>query len=397
MKKQILLLLSLSLILTGCNIEKSTVYNSSNEDKEEINISEENDEINLDYTLAEEVVGLLEYKYLDFDETTEEELSYGLAAGVVDALGDPYSEFLNPEDTRELENSLSGNLMGIGAELTKEYGLVIIVSPLRGSPAEKAGLEPGDIIIEVDETSIENMSLWEVVQMIRGEPDTEVTLSVWRESEEETLEITITRAEIHVPSVELEWVGENENYAHIIINSFDEKTSEEFFEKLKEALDKDTKGIILDMRYNGGGYLDDSIEVASVFLKVNQEVVEVRGKGDDITKNRAVVVPYHTDLPTVVLVNSGSASASEIVAGALKDHNRAKVVGTQTFGKGTVQELIILSDGSSLRVTIAKWYTPGGTSIDHEGITPQVEVENEDKEIDSQLNKAIEILDKSEK
>lgn len=399
MKRKIALLSLLLVLFTSCSVSKNSAFQEG-EGEEKTEETTKKEDVELDYSIAEETLELVEDKYLDFEEIDEKSLSYGLARGVVDALDDPYSEFLDPEETKNLEESLAGNLSGIGAELTYKNGMISVVSPLRGSPAEKAGLMPQDVIVEVDGESTENLRLWEVVTRIRGEKGTDVTLTVFREGADDLIEIIITRDEIHVPSSEVEWVGENEKIAQIILSAFNENTGDEFFESVQTALDEGAESLILDLRYNGGGYLDDSIEVASVFLEPNQKVVEVKGKGFFYnttyeTKN----VSVSTDLPLVVLANKGSASGSEIVAGALKDHGRAELVGETTFGKGTVQELIILSDGSSLRTTVARWYTPEGTSIDHNGIEPDFKIENTaeelEQDIDAQLNKAIEILENS--
>lgn len=349
-------------------------------------------------SIADEVYRYLAAEYLDFENIDEKDLEYGLARGLVEALDDPYSEFLNPEESAEFTQSLEGNMSGIGAELTREDGMIMVVSPLKGSPAEQAGLEPKDIILAVDDEPINDETTFEIVQKIRGAEGTAVKLNIWRESTEENFDVHITRAEIHLSSVEWEWAGErSDGIAHLSINSFNEDTSTEFFENMYEILYKNPKGLIVDLRYNGGGYLDDAVDVTSYFLEPEQAIVEVKGR-NFFTSQTLVAsdIQNNTTLPVVVLVDSGTASAAEIMAGALKDHGRAKVIGNQTYGKGTVQELVELSDGSLLRVTIAEWFTPNGVCINKEGITPDEFIAFTEEDIeaqrDVQLLRAIEIL-----
>lgn len=352
----------------------------------------------VDTSVADEVYDYLKLEYLNFNEVDSKQFEYGLARGLVESLGDQYSEFMDPEQSAEFSQSLEGNLTGIGAELTREDSKIMVVSPLRKSPAEQAGLLPKDIILAVDDEPVLDATTFEVVQKIRGKAGTAVKLSILRESTEESFDVHITRAEIHIPSVEWEWTENRaDGIAHLTINAFNDNTSTEFFEKMYEIAYKNPKGLIIDLRYNGGGYLDDAVDITSYFLEPEQPIVEVRGR--TFLTNQTLVasdIQNNTTLPVVVLVDGGTASASEIMAGALKDHKRAVVVGDQTYGKGTVQELVPLSDGSTLRVTIAKWYTPNGTSIDEEGITPDEFVaftpEDIEAKRDVQLARAIEIL-----
>jgi len=349
-------------------------------------------------SVADEVYNHLKLQYLNFDQVDSKDFEYGLARGLVEALGDQYSEFMDPEQSAEFNQSLAGNLTGIGAELNRENDKIVVVSPLRKSPAEGAGLLPKDVILAVDDEPVLDATTFEVVQKIRGKAGTAVKLNIWRESTQENLDFFITRAEIHVPSVEWDWAGERKNgIALMTINAFNENTSKEFFEKMYEINYKNPKGLIIDLRYNGGGFLDDAVDITSYFLEPGQTIVDVRGR--NVFTNQTLVasdIQNNLTLPVVVLVNEGTASASEIMVGALKDHDRAIVIGDQTYGKGTVQELVALSDSSTLRVTIAKWYTPNGTSIDEEGITPDefIAFTPEDTEAgrDVQLDRAIEIL-----
>lgn len=381
------LFLSLTLILTACTTTGGTTPPTLST-------------TDLDLTLLDEVYTHITSDYLDPSSLDKSTLEYGLARGLVNSLPDPYSEFLDPTETETLYEDLAGNLIGIGAELSSQEGEISVVSPLRGSPAEEAGLRPGDIILAVDETLTYDLSLFEAVQQIRGETGTSVTLNIWRPSTEENLDITITRAEIHVPSAELSWVGESSDIPLITINSFNESTAIEFFTILDQIIYLDTPGYIIDLRYNGGGFLEDAVDIASYFLHPDDLVVEVRGRTEADTESFHAFDLYNdTETPLVILINEGSASASEILAGALQDHSRATLIGTQSYGKGTVQELLTLSDGSSLRLTIGKWYTPAGTSIDDSGITPDEVIEYTEadyaNETDPQLDRAIQLLSAS--
>lgn len=378
--KKISLLLVILITLSACQI-----------------VSKNKEEKNIDFSMAKEVYGIMQKKSIDLVDVETKDLDYGLARGLVGALGDPHSDFFNPEEANELENNLQGNFYGIGAELSEEDGQIVVISPLIGSPAEKAGLLPKDVIIEVDGEEIDGENIYDVVMKIRGELGTEVILTVLRPEISELKKISITRDEIHEESVDWNWADEDAKIAHLILKTFSENTADEVFKVLEEILAEDPSGIIFDLRFNGGGFFYDSIMIASYFLKPDAEVVEVRGK--DPEKNithKALGFNYCTDLPLVVLINGGSASASEIVAGALKDNQRAKIIGEQSFGKGTVQEVIDLSDGSILNLTIGRWYTPSGVSIDHEGITPDEVVEMKYEDLlegkDLQLEKAIEVL-----
>ena len=271
-----------------------------------------------------------------------------------------------------------------------EEGKLIIVSPLKNSPAEEAGLLPGDYIYLVNGEPTGEMTIWEAIMLIRGEPDTVVNLTIFREGLEEPLEIPTTRQKIDVPSVELTYEEyDRYNLAHLAIYQFGDDTYNEFEAAVRDILLEGPEGLVLDLRMNGGGYLDVSIDMLGEFFEDERTGVIVKrlNREDEIlmTSGKGQLA----DLPMVVLIDGGSASASEIVAGALQDYERAIVMGEQSFGKGSVQELKDLNDGSSLRLTIAKWYTPLEQNIDHMGITPDIVVEVDrataDPEVDVQL------------
>ncbi|HLD26046.1 MAG TPA: S41 family peptidase [Candidatus Andersenbacteria bacterium] len=320
----------------------------------------------------------------------DEKLFYGAVSGMVRAAGDPYTVFSPPVETKQFEETIAGSFSGVGIEIGMRQGLVTVIAPLDGSPAEHAGILEGDVIVAINKEALnQETTIDEVVQKIRGEKGQEVTLTVVRQGEAEPLDIAIVRDTIAVESVRLNLT---DGIAHLEITNFNSDTSQQFTTAAREAVRQNARGVILDLRSNPGGFLDSAVEVASRFIPKGTIVVSEKGKvnrdyeaeGSDILQA----------LPTVVLVNGGSASASEIVAGALQDQRQAPVVGTKTFGKGSVQEFMKLSDGSSLRVTVAKWFTPSGRSINEEGIEPTVVIEQDrETEEDEQLLKAREELD----
>lgn len=321
----------------------------------------------LDYSSAEEVFDSLKES---FDgQLDEQKLLDGVKEGLAKAAGDPYTEYLNAAASKEFGEQLNGSFEGIGAELSKEEGSVVIVAPIAGFPAEKAGLRPRDVIAEIDGKSAFDLTVSEAVKRIRGPKGTVVKLTIVRGSE--ALKFEITRDQIVIPSVKSEILEGNIGYLRI--TRFGEDTarlSREAATKLKSAK---VKGVILDVRGNPGGLLDASVDVSSLWLKDRVVLQEKRGQTVVQTfKSRGT--PILLDVPTVVLIDEGSASASEIVAGALKDHKVAKIVGTKSFGKGSVQSLHELGGGSVLKVTIARWYTPNGRNIDQEGIEPDQNV-----------------------
>ena len=340
-----------------------------------------------------EAWNLVHDKYVDqpVDDTL---LMQGAIRGMMNAVGDDYTYYMDPQVYEHETTSLSGEFEGIGAYVDTRGDFLTIVSPIQGSPAEAAGLRPDDMIIAVDGEDMNGLTPEEARQRVLGPAGTTVILTIQREGESEPLEFSIVRAKITVPSVTGEML--DNGIAYIDINSFGEKTNEELSAKLDELLSQNPKGIILDLRFNPGGYLQTSIEVASEFISDGVVVIEQYGDGSRDTYN-ALGNGKATDLPMVVLINEGSASASEIVAGALQDYGRAKLVGVQSYGKGSVQTWTPLSnDQGAARVTIAKWLTPNGRAIHHVGLTPDVYVEMTQEDFDAgrdpQLDAAVETL-----
>ncbi len=314
---------------------------------------------------------IIQTEYVDKSKIDNKKLAQGAIKGMVEALGDPYTAYLDSETYQLNLTSLEGSFEGIGATVTSDDKKIKVVAPIRGSPAERAGIKSGDIILEIDGRSTKDMSLTEAVIRIRGPGGTTVRLSVQHENETNPTEITVVRAKIEVLSVTSEMKGD---ICYIGIAEFSERTDFELSPVIAGLSKNAASGIILDLRGNLGGLLDSVLNVVSYFLKngVVFDVVDNRGEHSAASVRRASVT---TDLPLVVLVDGGSASASEVLAGALKDYGRATIAGTKTFGKGSVNVLRQLGDGSGLYVTTARWLTPKGQVIEGQGITPDYELE----------------------
>lgn len=332
-------------------------------------------------------------EHIDRNTIDEKEMFYGSLRGMTQSIDDPYTVFLDPEDVKEFMDDLSGSFEGIGAEVGIRDDMVTIIAPLSGMPADKAGLRSGDKIYAIDDTSTINMSLNEAVRKIRGEKDTEVVLTIIREGRDQPFEVSITRGTIVIESVS--WEKRDDDIYLIKISNFHQDTVSLLNKAILEILNNNPKGIVLDLRNNPGGYLDTAIDVASEWVAEGPILIEQLSDGK---KNEyfAQGLARLKDIETIILVNQGSASGSEIVAGALRDYKQALVVGEQTFGKGSVQNLKPLRDGSSLKITVATWFTPGGDYINEKGIEPDIEVERSfedfENERDPQMDKAIELL-----
>ncbi len=305
-------------------------------------------------------------------EFTDEERLQGAIDGMVDALGDPYTVYLPPAEATAFNEDVSGNFSGVGMEVGLRDKLVTVISPLPGTPAEKAGIVAGDVIVKIDDKTTEDMGIDDAVKLIRGQQGTVVTLEVYREGEMEFLTIAITRDNIDIPTVKTEQVGDTFVLA---IYSFNAVAQEQVAVALEEYLKSGSTKLVLDLRGNPGGFLQSAVNIASYFLPGGKVVVSEEfsdASQNDVFRSRGRQVQEFTPENLVVLVDGGSASASEILAGALQDHKVATVIGAQTFGKGSVQELVPVQDGSSLKVTVARWLTPNGTSISKNGLTPDI-------------------------
>ncbi len=313
----------------------------------------------------------------------------GATRGFVESLGDPYSGFLSAEERSNLDQELSGEFEGIGARLDDKNGNIVVVSPLTDSPAEKAGLKPNDILLEIDGVSTEGMSLDEAVSKIRGKSGTAVALSVFRANQDQPIKLTITRQAILVPSVTWKMVG---TIGYIEVSQFGDDTVALAKQAVEEIKAKAPSAIVLDLRNNPGGYLNDVAPLAAAFLPPSSVVTIQKFKVKPSEEIKTIGVPVFPETKLFVLVNGGSASASEILAGALKDYGRAKIVGQKTFGKGSVQDIIPLGGGAALRLTVAEWLTPKGNVVNKVGIEPDVKVDGEKTEAtDPILDKALEL------
>ena len=360
-------------------------YNNSLNSKQNNGQSEKLsvDEINL----INEELSEIENNYVG-GEIQRNKIIDGLLAGIVQGLGDPHSSYLSQEESKNLVLELDGRFDGIGIEINLEDGKLVIISPIKNSPAEKAGLKTKDIILKIDNKNSQEVSLSEAISLIRGPKGSKVKLLI-EKSDHQAKEYEITRDTIKYDSVNSKIIERNgKRNLYIEIIQFGSDTSDLFEKVVKDNNLKNIDRIILDVRGNPGGYLDSSVDIASYWIDgVVVKEKDKNGKVDELKWTKKNIL---NGIKTVVLVNSGSASASEIVAGALQDEGRVKILGEQTYGKGSVQKLEELSNGGSLRLTIAKWLTPKNQEIDKNGIKPDVVVEKQDN-VDNQLEKALDI------
>lgn len=352
----------------------------------------------LDFSLFWKVWDLLKEKYVDTEKLDAQKLFYGAIKGMLAATGDPYTNFLDPEENKAFQEEIQGSFEGIGTEVGMRGGVLTVIAPLEDSPSEKAGLRPGDKIIQIDNESTLDLTIDQSVALMRGKGGTEVKLTIIREGIDGSQEIAIRRDTINVKSVKLEW--KNENIALIRISQFGEETTREFNQVVKQISEADLKGIIIDVRSNPGGYLDSAVSVASRMLPKGKTVVIEENQDKKQESLMAKGGDVLSGIPTVVLINEGTASASEILAGALRDNREnVTIVGEKSYGKGSVQEFVDLPSGSAVKITVAKWLTPSGEQINEKGIEPDKEVklslEDYDNDRDPQLDEAVRILNES--
>jgi len=356
------------------------------------NVKADNDDVYQGLSNFTRVLDLIQRNYVE--NVDGQELTNKAIQGMLQSL-DPYSAYLSPERYRDLEIGTSGEFGGVGMEVTTENGYLKVITPIEGGPAEKAGIKPKDLIIEIEGESTKGMVVQEAVNVLRGPKGSPVNITVEREGVSQPLKITLIRDKITVKSVKYRMLDNQIGY--IKLSQFQEASSKELRNALSELESQNGKklrGVVLDLRNNPGGLLGEAIEIVDEFIDQGL-IVSVRGRTEGQTREYyATKNGEFQEYPIVVIVNDGSASASEVVAEALQDNNRATILGTNTFGKGSVQTIIRLEDGSGLKLTTAKFYAPSGRSISEIGVTPDVIVENDDSK-DKQLDTAVEILKSS--
>ena len=348
----------------------------------------------IDFNVFWEAWKVIQDKYVKAGEIENQDLVYGAVSGLIDSLKDPNSVFMPPSDAKKFGEDISGEFSGIGAEIGIKNDQLIIIAPLKGTPADRAGLKPGDKILKVDDKLTQGLSVDEAIKIIRGKKGTEVILTISRDSWNETKEISIIRDIIQIPTLDFEMKEGDIAYFHLY--NFYENAPMLFYQSVVKAAFQNPKGVILDLRNNPGGYLEVAVNLAGWFLKNGKVVVSEEFRSGEKQEFKARGNEFLSKIPIVVLINEGSASASEILAGALRDHRDIKLVGKKSFGKGTVQELQELKDGSVIKITVAHWLLPSGHIIEKNGLQPDYEIElteeDAEKKKDPQLEKAMEIL-----
>lgn len=322
---------------------------------------------------------------------TDEERIYGAIAGLTDSFGDPYTVFFPPVEAKTFQENIQGEFGGVGMELGLKNGNLVVVAPLKNSPAERAGIRSGDYVIRVDDKSTDGMSIEDAVGIIRGPKGTTVVLTLARDGEKESITVSVVRDTIQIPIIKNHM--RSDGIYVIELYSFSANSADLFRTALREFIQSGSKRLIIDLRGNPGGYLEAAVQMASFFLPVGDVVVteDYKGKRDNVYHRS---VGYNVfaarDLTMTILVDQGSASASEILAGALSQHGKAKLVGARTFGKGSVQQLLDLGGGAQIKVTVARWLTPNGSSISDGGLTPDIEAERTIEDVKAQRDPQLE-------
>lgn len=354
-------------------------------------------EKDVDFKLFWQVWDTLSEQYFDKSKLIPGEMVYGAIEGMVSALGDPYTMFLPPKENKIVDEDLSGKFQGVGMQLGFRNDKLAVMAPLEGSPAEAAGVKAGDYIVHITDKdkgvdmNTNGIALPLAVQTIRGDAGTKVTITFIRDGVNKPIVLELTRAQLNFPSVSLTYVGKDKNIARIRVAKFDADTPQEWDKSVNEIITKgDVKGVILDLRNNPGGYLQAAVDIAGDFMPTGSLVVK-EAKGDGTEHDyKTDTLPRLEKYKTVVLINGGSASASEILSGALRDQKGIKLYGEKSFGKGTVQVPLDIPGGSGLHVTVARWLTPAGTWVHGKGLEPDTVIEiKEDDTEDIQLQGAV--------
>ncbi|MDQ3018834.1 MAG: S41 family peptidase [bacterium] len=350
----------------------------------------------VDYSLLTKALNIISQKYIDRDNIDQEKVLYGAIQGAVSAAGDEYTEFFDPKTLENFKTELQGSFSGIGAEIGKKDNAIVIIAPLDDSPAQRAGVLAKDIIVKVNGESTAELTVDETVGKIRGPEGSEVTLTLFREGKPATFDLKITRQKISVKSVKLSYKAVNgKNIAVIELSRFGDDTKELFTAAVRDINSKNNvAGVVVDVRNNPGGYLDGSVELASEWVEKGKLIVKEEHSQKDAVLYNSFGYNGLSKYKTVIIMNGGSASAAEILAGALRDNNEAILIGEKSFGKGSVQELVPLTENTAVKVTIAKWITPGGKNLNKDGLVPDIEVKLTEEDIaaekDPQLDKALE-------
>jgi carboxyl-terminal processing protease len=356
-------------------------------------VNQANQPKEVNYQLLWDAINVINNKYIE-RPVDQQKILYGAIRGAVQATGDPYTDFFEPKQAENFKSDLEGEFSGIGAEISKKNGVIVIVAPLADTPAEKAGLLPQDIIAEVNGKSTQDWSVEQAINEIRGPKGTQVKLTIVRAGKDAPINLTITRDTIEVKSVKWQIKEVSGKKVMVIsVSKFGADTKKLFDQALNESLTKSVQGIVVDLRNNPGGYLNTAVDLASNWVENGKLVVKEK-RADGESDYNASGNSRMASMKTVILINGGSASASEIFSGALHDYKLATLVGEKSFGKGSVQELVDLTDGSSVKVTIAKWITPGGKNLNKDGLVPDIEVKLTEEDFatgkDPQMDRALE-------
>jgi len=348
----------------------------------------------IDFSLFWKTWDLIQSRYVDQSKIKTQDLVYGAIDGMVKAVGDPYTVFFVPKESENFAQEINGAFGGVGIEIGLRDSMLTVITPIKGTPGEKAGLIAGDKILKIGDKSTDGLHIDQAVSLIRGPKGTPVRLTINRESFKSPKEVTIIRDTIKVPTVAWKLLDNNTAYVQLFI--FNRNVDDDFKKVAKEIISSKADRIILDLRNNPGGLLDSSVNIAGYFLEPNQLVTQERFNNNKTDEYRTSDNGQLKNYPLVIIINKGSASASEILAGAIKDNRGVTLVGEKSFGKGVVQEVDELPGKASVKITIAKWFTPKGTSINDSGIEPDIKIERTEADAkadkDPQLNKALEVV-----
>ncbi len=386
----------ISVVLIGAAFFGGFYFNDYLDQKQSLTLEEAFNGIDLG--LMKKTLDAIINNYVDPQTIDKEKLSYGAISGMVKALGDPYTVFFNPQESKEFREDLSGTFNGIGVQIDAKDGKIKVVAPIKNTPAYRAGILAGDTIFEVNDEPISDLSIEQVISLIKGPKGTKVKIGILR-GESQVKSFEIIRDEIVMPSVDLEikTTSSGKKIALLTIYHFSENTIQSFKSTINEMLSQNINGIVLDLRNNPGGLLDQTDQVAGWFLKQGDIILSEQDKNGNMVEHKSKGPGILAEISTVVLINQGTASAAEILSGALRDNRQIDLIGEKTFGKGLVQKLLNLDNGSSLKITVAKWYTPSGELIQGKGIQPNIEIKLTQEDIenkkDPQMEKSLERLD----